>query len=127
MYKRQVHNDGAAFSILQGKQLFFTIISVIAIGILIFFLLKTPKEKKWWRLAFACFMAGTIGNFIDRLRLGYVEDFLDIHILPVFNLADMLLVGSVIGLCFLIFLDEWQKDKKSAAKGGKPAKRGNRS
>ncbi len=69
-------------------------------------MVEDAKEKKWWRLSLTFFLAGTIGNFIDRLRFGYVVDFVDIFIIPIFNVADCLLVISVIAICLLLLFDE---------------------
>jgi len=101
-----IHNEGAAFSILQGKQWFFILVSLVVLAVVIALLIRMPKAKKWWRLSLTFFLAGTIGNFIDRLRFGYVVDFLDIFIIPIFNVADCLLVVSVLAICILLLFDE---------------------
>ena len=90
----RLHNNGAAWSILEGRMIFFYIITVIAIGAIFYFYRSSKNDFQ--KLSLALILAGTIGNFIDRIRLGYVVDFLDFIIFgydfPVFNVADMCLV-----------------------------------
>ena len=86
------------------------IIVVIAVSVIWY---KTPKDQKMWRFAYALLVAGALGNCLDRLRLGYVVDFLRLPHWPVFNIADCLLVLSVIILCLLVFSDLLKERKAS--------------
>jgi len=95
-----VPNYGAAFGILKNKTYFFIIISIIIIAGLLTFLLFIPRQRKILRIALILQIAGAVGNLIDRIRLGYVIDFLDFRIWPVFNIAD---TAIVIGAAFLIY------------------------
>ncbi|MDO4702025.1 MAG: signal peptidase II [Erysipelotrichaceae bacterium] len=94
-----VLNDGAAWSILKGQIIFFYIISVIALGVLVFMYLKTYHNDGLSKFGIVLMIGGTIGNFIDRLRFQYVIDFLSFQFgsyhFPVFNLADSFLVIGV--------------------------------
>ncbi len=83
-----VKNYGAAFSILQGQKILLIAISIAAL-ILIAFYFKELKEENILFYALIFLLAGTIGNLIDRLFLGYVVDFIDFGFFPVFNIADM--------------------------------------
>ena len=85
-----VKNTGAAFGILQGYNLLLIGIGIIALG---FFTYSFHSH----RLACSLVISGIIGNLIDRIFLGYVRDFIDLRIWPVFNLADSFAV-IVIGL-----------------------------
>jgi signal peptidase II len=93
-----VHNSGAAFGMLKGQLLLFIIISVFAV-FLIFLALRNGQYKKpfLYNISLALILSGALGNMIDRLRFGYVIDFLDFRIWPVFNLADSAVtIGAVI-------------------------------
>lgn len=99
LFFQLVHNYGAAYGIFQHQRLFLLCISgmVIAGG---FFFARSICTSIWARWGLALLLIGAIGNFIDRLFLGYVIDFIDIRIFPVFNIADMC-IDAGIG-CFLI-------------------------
>jgi len=103
-----VKNTGAAFSILQGRQNFFYIITIVALGFFIFLFIKA-KESKFERIAITMMIAGALGNFIDRIVNGYVVDFLDFVILgydfPVFNFADICLTCGGILLIIVIIVE----------------------
>jgi len=82
-----VHNRGAAFGILQNQVSMFVLISACAI-VLIFFNLRDKSNSRLLKFSFSMIMAGAIGNLIDRLRFGFVIDFIDFRVWPVFNFAD---------------------------------------
>nr|WP_209591838.1 signal peptidase II [Enterococcus rivorum] len=110
-----IRNTGAAWSLLEGKMCFFYIItSVVVLGIL-YVLIKTPPTSKWFGFGLSLVLAGAVGNFIDRLRLGFVVDMFqtDFMNFPIFNVADMSLVIGVICIFIYLVLDE------KAAKDGK--------
>ena len=83
-----VHNTGAAFGLFAGKAVFFILISVTAIILILVALKKTAGGSALLKVGLAMILGGAIGNLIDRVRLGFVVDFLDFRIWPVFNLAD---------------------------------------
>ena len=94
-----IHNRGAAFGILKNQINLFIFTSISAI-ILIYFNLKNTKNKELslYSASLSLILAGALGNLIDRLFLGYVVDFLDFRIWPVFNIADS---AITIGAIFL--------------------------
>lgn len=94
-YLTLIHNRGAAFGILKNQLPLFIFTSLLAI-ILIYFSLKNKKESKIYRVSLSLILAGALGNLIDRLFFGYVIDFLDFRIWPVFNLADSAITVGVI-------------------------------
>lgn len=103
-----VQNTGAAWSILEGSMIFFYFITIIAVVcMLAFYKSSDCDEISAWGVALM--LGGTIGNFLDRLRLQYVVDFLDFIIFgydfPVFNVADIALCVGV-GVIILSFILE---------------------
>lgn len=110
-----LRNTGAAWSLLEGKMIFFYVITVIVSVVIIYLLIKTYKKSIWYSVGLSFVLAGAIGNFIDRVRLGYVVDMLqtDFMNFPIFNVADSTLVVGVICIFIYLILDE------KAAKEGK--------
>ncbi|MBA5253492.1 signal peptidase II [Enterococcus hirae] len=110
-----IRNTGAAWSMLEGKMWFFVIITVIAVIVVVTLMVKNRKQGNRWLLTGLSFiLAGAIGNFIDRVRLGYVVDMFqtDFMNFPIFNVADMTLVCGVILILIYIILDEKEQGKK---------------
>ncbi|MGC6769948.1 signal peptidase II [Enterococcus sp. LJL128] len=103
-----VRNTGAAWSILEGKMIFFYIITVIVVAVLVYMLIKNLKSSRWFTIGLSLVLAGALGNFIDRLRLGYVVDMIqtDFMSFPIFNIADMSLVIGVACIFIYLILDE---------------------
>lgn len=110
-----LRNTGAAWSLLEGKMIFFYVITVIVSVVIIYFLIQNYKKSIWYSVGLSFVLAGAIGNFIDRVRLGYVVDMLqtDFMNFPIFNVADSTLVVGVICIFIYLILDE------KAAKEGK--------
>ena len=108
-----IRNTGAAWSILEGKMTFFTIITVAAVIVVTYLLIRRRKSSIWFRLGLSFILAGAIGNFIDRLRLGYVVDMfqLDFINFPIFNIADMSLVIGVLLIFIYALVDDEVKGK----------------
>ncbi|MDD4981036.1 MAG: signal peptidase II [Candidatus Omnitrophica bacterium] len=93
-----IHNRGAAFGMLRNQAQLFILTTVLAI-IFILITLKKNKGKKRpiYNISLSCILGGALGNFIDRLTSGYVIDFLDFRIWPVFNVADSAItVGAIL-------------------------------
>ena len=82
-----VHNRGAAFGILKNQVPVFIFTSLLAI-ILIFVNFRKNRQKSLYRIALSLILGGALGNLADRLLFGYVIDFLDFRVWPVFNVAD---------------------------------------
>ncbi|AAM24750.1 signal peptidase II [Caldanaerobacter subterraneus subsp. tengcongensis MB4] len=97
-----VENRGAAFGMLQNKTLFFIVITVVVGIVLIYSMIKLP-ENSLYNYTLAMILGGAIGNLIDRVRLGYVVDFIDFKFFPaVFNVADSFIVVGAIILGYLM-------------------------
>lgn len=112
-----LENRGAAFGILQGKRLIFTIITIIVIVVLLKILFENYKNSSLLlKSSIALILGGTIGNFIDRIRLHYVIDFISMRIFgfdfAVFNLADAFIVVGTILLIIVILLHDSKEEIK---------------
>jgi signal peptidase II len=96
-----VHNTGAAFGLFQDQSFVLTIVAIIAIVIVLVCGLFISRSFPWLegklsKSALGLLLGGTVGNLIDRLRLGYVTDFIDFSYWPAFNLADASVTVGVI-------------------------------
>ena len=101
-----LENRGAAFGILQNQRIIFVILTIIYLAAVFWFLHRCPKNGRYTLLHIiaSVLTAGALGNFIDRLRLGYVVDFFYFSLInfPVFNVADIFVVISFIGIAVSI-------------------------
>ena len=92
-----VHNTGAAFGIFKNQAAFFTVVSVLAVFFIIAYMRKSGGTFALRDTGFAFILGGAFGNLADRARFGYVIDFLDFRIWPVFNVADSAItLGAVL-------------------------------
>ena len=102
-----VQNSGGAFGILRGRTNLFIIISIIVILFIIYFMFKEEKKDYFIKTVFSFILGGAISNLIDRMRLGYVVDFIDFQVWPVFNIADSAIsIGMVLLFIRLFFKKE---------------------
>ena len=101
-----VKNTGAAFGLLKDKKWFFIAITIVFIAFAIAIIIKLNSNKRYipFALSIIFLTSGAIGNFIDRLTLGYVTDMLYFKLIdfPVFNVADCYITCSVVFLAILI-------------------------
>lgn len=116
-----IHNYGAAFSILQNKQTFLIVFTSIAmLAIVIYFIREKSVLLTAEIIALAFIVGGGIGNLVNRIFYGYVVDFLNIYILPVFNIADMsVCIGSALLVYSVIILEPRHEKTMQASKDAK--------
>lgn len=102
-----LHNDGAAWSILEGQQWFFYLITLAAVVVLAY-LMRQWRTNLWKMIALSLIMAGALGNFIDRVHQHYVVDMFELLPInfPVFNVADSCLTVGVIALIIIILKED---------------------
>ncbi len=108
-----VQNPGGAFGFMANQSpnlriILFLIVSFLAICLILFIYINTPKTHPFLATGFAMIFGGAIGNLIDRIRFGQVVDFLDFYIgkqhWPAFNVADSAVsVGIAIFIFHLLF------------------------
>lgn len=114
-----VHNPGAAFGLFSGlhadwREPLFFILPGITLSIIFFAFIRLQESQKFSIYSLSMIVGGALGNLIDRLRLGYVIDFVDFHWknkyhFPAFNLADS---GITIGIFILLFSIFFEKERE---------------
>ncbi|WP_434311777.1 signal peptidase II [Hominifimenecus sp. rT4P-3] len=115
-----ITNRGAAFGIFQNQRWIFLVMTVAIMAALLYFFVKLPRTKHFLPLSILCVVleAGALGNMIDRVRLGYVIDFLYFKLIdfPTFNVADCYVtVGTILAAILLVFYykdEDWNLLKK---------------
>ncbi|NLX63637.1 MAG: signal peptidase II [Clostridiaceae bacterium] len=106
-YLTYLENRGAAFGMLQNFRWFFIILTIAALGFMIWHLIKNKNTVL--RLSMTFLISGAAGNLIDRLFRGFVVDFLDFYLFgydfPIFNFADICInVGAFLLVYYVIFI-----------------------
>ena len=107
-----IRNTGAAFSILRSQTWLLTVLSGVAVVVLLVLLLRRAIPSRLGMLSLSLLLAGAAGNFIDRLAFGYVTDMFQTTFMnfPVFNVAD---IGVVLGGFFLVLAVLTAKEEKA--------------
>ncbi|MCF0124157.1 MAG: signal peptidase II [Pseudobutyrivibrio sp.] len=122
-----LENNGAAFSILQGKQIFFKILTPIALAIMSYIYINLSKVDKFndIKLILVFVFAGAVGNYIDRIRFEYVIDFIYFSLIdfPVFNIADCYVTCCMFLLIILILFKYKEDDFDDMMKLIRPGKK----
>ncbi len=102
-----LENRGSAFGMLQNQKFFILFVGIVFMAVILFFLFKLPKQKKFCvvHILLSVIIAGGIGNMLDRIRFDYVVDFISFILInfPIFNVADIYIVVATAGL-FILFL-----------------------
>ncbi len=114
---RYAENDGAAFGMLSGARNLLFILNIILIVYMLVITRKRLKNSRFLQITEMMIISGGIGNNIDRIRLGYVVDYLEVRMFrfAIFNLADILVVcGTFMLLAYYIYAEI--KEKKAAVK-----------
>lgn len=106
-----VLNPGAAFGILEHKTEFLVLIALLMILAVIYIYPRIPSYNRLIRVGLGLLVGGSIGNVIDRVKTGYVVDFFDFRIWPVFNIAD---TAIVCGVALIIFSTIFSTVKEDA-------------
>ena len=112
------YNQGASFGFLSHmggwQRWLFSAIAIIVSAVLLKWLMQLPARHKWLATALSLIIGGALGNLIDRIRLQYVIDFIQVHYQhyywPVFNVADC---GVVTGACMLFIYLFFMQEKLS--------------
>lgn len=107
-----VQNTGASFGIMQSQNSLLIWISIIALGAFMIYYDKLASAYRKWGFIV---MAGVISNMIDRVMRGGVVDYVNVGWFPVFNIADVLIVGGIIVISILLWRED-EEDKEEENK-----------
>ena len=118
-----VRNTGAVFGLFDNHAVLFSALSIVASVAILVFLYYFPPVNRLGAVSFALVLSGVVGNLIDRIRLGYVIDFIGFHVhelfrWPFFNVADAALVVGVFALIYYFY--KWGTSKKTHEHGLRP-------
>lgn len=116
---RYTENTGAAFSSFSGARWFLTALVLVLLVVVVVFTVKYKYKRPFFLISSVMVISGGIGNLIDRVRLGYVIDYLDVKLFnfAIFNFADMCVVlGAIFLLLFLIFVEPKLEAAENAKK-----------
>jgi signal peptidase II len=101
-----VTNTGAAFGLFPDRGMLFVVVAVVVIAAIVAYYRYLPSDRLLVRASLGLQLGGALGNLLDRLRYGYVVDFIDFKIWPVFNLADSSIVVGVVILAFYLLREQ---------------------
>jgi signal peptidase II len=99
-----ITNTGAAYGLFPDRSLAFVIIAVLVSVGIVLYLRHIPQDEWLLKISLAMQLGGALGNLVDRVRLGYVVDFADFRMWPVFNFADTFIVVGVLLLAYCLLL-----------------------
>jgi signal peptidase II len=113
-------NHGAAFSLLQGGQLLFMVVTVVALGVIGYFWRALHGRSLWFYALLGLILGGTLGNFVDRVaRGGYVTDWISVGLgdtrWPTFNVADASIDTGIILLIVTLMLADRTRTRATPA------------
>jgi len=106
-------NSGAAFGLFPNQGSLFILIAIVVVIAIVIYYRHLPAEDWLIRISLGLQLGGAIGNLTDRLRFGYVVDFIDISFWPIFNLAD---ASITIGVLLIIY-QLWRMERAKARRG----------
>ena len=114
-----LRNTGAAFSLLPGALWLFVPITIVALGMVAYFHRQFRSRGPWIHVILGAVLGGTLGNLTDRLRFGYVVDFVSVGIgdlrWPAFNVADpSVVLGILLLVGYLTFVDGGERREPTA-------------
>jgi signal peptidase II len=107
VYLAYVRNTGGAFSLLRGRSLLFIVVACLVLLAMLIFIRRILGMDRVWTISLGLVAGGTLGNLIDRLRLGgSVVDFIDFRFWPVFNVADSAITIGMVILALKVILEK---------------------
>ncbi len=114
----QLHNTGAAFSMLQGGRWLFAGVCALGLTVVVVLIAKKVITARFELWCLAAVFGGGIANLIDRIRLGYVVDMVEVEFMrfAVFNVADVFITcGAILLFIYVLFFEREKKPGKEHA------------
>jgi len=99
-----VENRGVAFGMLQNKNWIFIPVTIAIVAVIVYILYSVKQSSLLMKISLMLVLSGALGNLIDRVLQGYVVDFFDFRVWPVFNIADSSIVIGAILLGYVILI-----------------------
>ena len=119
IYISIVHITGAAFGVMPGANAFLAVIGCgIFIGIFVLAWVEAENKPVWEILSFSLICSGALGNLSERLFYGYILDYIDLKVWPVFNLNDTFITLGAAGVIFHMLRQNATKDIRNRGKPG---------
>ena len=120
-FARIVHwsNTGVAFGMLQGMNPVFIGLAAVVSGMIVYYYPKLDRMDWLLKLALMMELGGAVGNLVDRIRYGFVIDFISVGNFPVFNVADSCITVGV----FVLLIGIWMQEKREKAQRAETAQR----
>ena len=122
-----LENRGAAFGLFQNQKLFFYISVAIICAVVVWFYARVPMSRHYMplRVCAVLIVSGALGNFIDRVRLDYVVDFIYFKLIdfPIFNVADIYVTVTTIFLFLLLCFYYKEEELEQILHSGKRRRR----
>lgn len=103
-----VRNTGVAFGLFPGQTFIITLAAIAGLIVMLIYYRLSPFRNAYTYLGLGFILGGSSGNLIDRIRMGYVTDFIDFQVWPVFNIGDSAVVLGT-GLMLYYFLFKYKK------------------
>ncbi len=102
------HNTGAAFGLFASATTGLTIVAIVTIVLIAVYGIGMARANRVMAVGLALALGGAAGNLLDRLRLGHVIDFIDLHFWPVFNIADIAITCAAVLIVVALAREHWQ-------------------
>ena len=103
-----IENTGAAFGVLSGRGIVLTLIAAVIVALLIWRFVRAGQSSPMLAASLGLLVGGALGNIIDRVRLGYVVDFVAVGVWPKFNVADSAVTIGVLLVAWLMSRDDYR-------------------
>ena len=106
-------NTGSAFGLFAGFTNYLIVASLIGLALILYFFVKQASANLFVRIAVGLIVGGAVGNLIDRVKDGFVVDFISVGWWPAFNVADSAIsIGMTVMVLFMIFGNKIDNDAK---------------